>query len=342
MSAPPPRGRRTLKDTTVTDYPGWLFTLVGPAGAGKNHLMGDALARVTTLRQLPTATTRAIRPTEQEGREHYYLTRAAFEKLIGEGALLEYQPIHGNLYGMLRQTVEDALRDGRHVIADIDILGALRARDLFPDNVICIFIQPPSIAALIERMRKRETKKTPDERDAEIAKRLVRVPMELARAADCDYHILNDDAKRAADLLMRVIDGVIAGQPLSQLPTDEMLTTCAFRYVVTALPVWNDEQLTRVEGEPLTIPLPLDELYPHHAALNAVSNALNLHLDDSDVIGGTPEGAFIPPLTFSAHEDECEEVITFAYHIRLPARIDPPSGWHWTPIHAPLGILETA
>jgi len=318
----------------VTHYPGWLFTLVGPAGAGKNHLMRAALARVNGLSQLPTATTRPIRPTEQEGREHFYLTRAAFEQLIVDNALLEYQPIHGNLYGMLRTTVEDALRDGRCVIADIDIFGALRARDLFPNNAISIFIQPPSIATLIERMRTR------GDRDAEIAKRLVRVPLELANAPLCDYHILNDYADRASTLLVSMIESVMARRPIAQ-PVDDAMMMCAFRYVVAAIPVFGEQKLVRITGDAPTMPLPVDELYPHRAALAALDSALGWHADESDVIGGEPDGTFIPPMAFTAHENAEAEQITFIYHVRLPARIDAPPGWMWTPLKTPVAVPET-
>lgn len=145
------------------ERPGLLFTLVGPAGAGKSRLLKYVLER-TPLRQLPTATTRSIRPGEQEGREHLYISRDSFRDMIDNDQLLEYQVIHGNLYGMPRKPVEAALDSGQSIIADIEVLGAARARETYPDNVVSIFIQPPSIGALIERMRERR------ESEAEIGK----------------------------------------------------------------------------------------------------------------------------------------------------------------------------
>src|SRR5215207_177578 len=97
---------------------GLLFTLVAPAGAGKNSLMNIALERSTALRQLPTATTRALRAGEQQGREHLFIDREDFQHMIKTDALLEWQEVHGRLYGVPRQTVEDAIIQETDMIAD--------------------------------------------------------------------------------------------------------------------------------------------------------------------------------------------------------------------------------
>jgi guanylate kinase len=320
------------KGYSVTPYSGWLITLVGPAGAGKNHLMHTALDRISRLEQLPTATTRAIRPGEQEGREHFYLTRSAFEALIKQGKLLEHQEIHGNLYGMLRDTVETALSEGRIAIADIDILGALYARELYPNNTLSIFIQPPSIAALIERMRARKDK------DAEIAKRLVRVPMEMAHANRCDYRIVNDDARRASDLLVNIIQSVITGNPIPQ-PPGETGALCQFRYQVAVAPILNGETLIQ-NGKRLLTSMPNGETLPHRAALAAAQQAWSIDADETQIIGGERDGAFIPPMSFTCEERDAEEIVTFTYGLRLNERITP-DGWTWTPLEARTAIPET-
>ncbi|PJF26495.1 MAG: hypothetical protein CUN53_07615 [Phototrophicales bacterium] len=320
------------KGYSVTPYSGWLITLVGPAGAGKNHLMHTALNRISRLEQLPTATTRPIRPGEQEGREHYYLTRSAFEALIEQNKLLEHQEIHGNLYGMLRDTVETALSKGRTAIADIDILGALYARQLYPNNTISIFIQPPSIAALIERMRARKDK------DAEIAKRLVRVPMEMSHADRCDYRILNDDAGRASDLLVKMIESVIAGSPIPQ-PPGETGALCQFRYQVAVAPVLDGETLTR-NGERLLTEMPEGETLPHRAALEAARQAWQIDIDETQIIGAERDGSFIPPLSFTCEERDAGEFVTFTYGLRLNERITPV-GWTWTPLNTRAAVPET-
>jgi guanylate kinase len=287
--------------------------------------MHAALDRIPRLEQLPTATTRPIRPGEQEGREHFYLTRSAFEALIAQGKLLEYQVIHGNLYGMLRDTVETALLQGRIVIADIDILGALHARELYPHNTLSIFIQPPSIAALIARMRARKDK------DAEIAKRLVRVPMEMAHADRCDYRIINDDAQRASDLLKTIIESVVARQPIPQ-PPSETEALCQFRYQVAVAPVVNGETLTQ-NGTRLLITMLDSETMPHRAALEAARQTWGIDAEEAQIIGGERDGSFIPPLSFTCEERDAEEIVTFTYGLRLSERITP-AGWEWTPIES--------
>src|SRR5579871_2392976 len=165
--------------------PGLLFTLVGPAGAGKNRLMRYVLER-TPVTQFPTATTRPIRSGEQNGREHLFVSLTEFQHMIETDELLEHQVIHGNLYGMPRSAVEKAINDGHSLIADIEYLGAARARAIYPDNAVSIFIQTPSIGTLIDRMYERH------ETTAEIGKRLLRVPKELDYARECNYRILND------------------------------------------------------------------------------------------------------------------------------------------------------
>ena len=102
-------------------YRGLLFTMVGPAGAGKNTVMREAIRTLPGLRQLPTATTRAMRPTEAEGREHFFISVPEFTALRENGRLLEHQQVHGNWYGIARDPLEEALAAGA---ADVMTLPA--------------------------------------------------------------------------------------------------------------------------------------------------------------------------------------------------------------------------
>lgn len=186
---------------TATESRKWglIFVLIGPAGVGKNAMMKNVLGRIDTLRQVPTATTRGIRPTEQEGREHHFVTRADFEQMISDKALIEHQVIHGELYGIPRSTVENAIDAGEDIIADIDVLGAIDLRQLYPDNSILIFVQPPSIEELRQRMEIR------GESPAEIEKRMLRVETEMPYAPQCDYLITNDDLTKASETLYGIV-----------------------------------------------------------------------------------------------------------------------------------------
>lgn len=305
--------------------PGLLFTLVGPAGAGKNRLMNHVLT-LTSLHQLPTATTRPMRPGEQQDREHLFVSREAFERMIERDELLEHQVIHGNLYGMPRAAVEAALDKGEAIIADIEVLGAARARSAYPDNVVSIFIQAPSIGSLIERMRERR------ESEAEISKRLLRVPMELAFAPECDYVILNDSFDHAAAVLYDIVAAEIDG---AELANGDPLIDYQFGYFAQIIPTHDDDVLrqTTAPADP-TIQFSGDEL-PHVAALRCLRELLPIRVDAAALIGGgAPDGKFLPPVALGYTLDGRVERITYVYYYRLDQRIEPPPGWTWTPAEA--------
>jgi len=160
---------------------GLLFVMVGPAGAGKNAIMNEVLRQLSDLRQVPTATTRPMRDTEVQGREHLFVSEAEFHKL----ELIESKTIHNHLYGTPRATIENAMHEGRDLIADIDVLGATDLHHTYPNNTILVFIQPPSVDDLIKRMSIR------GESQEEIDTRLKRVEMEMQYAPQCDYLITN-------------------------------------------------------------------------------------------------------------------------------------------------------
>jgi guanylate kinase len=185
---------------------GKLFILVGPAGTGKNSLMKAAISAVPGLRQLPTATSRPMRINESEGREHFFMSRGQFEEMIEQDDLLEWQVVHGtNYYGMVRSKTKQVLDAGELVIADIDYLGARAAKQAYPDEVVSVFITPPTSADLVKRLHGR------GENHVETSKRLLRAPQEMAVAPECDYVIVNDIEAEAADQLVAIIRSEAAG-----------------------------------------------------------------------------------------------------------------------------------
>lgn len=186
------------EDTACT---GVLFILVGPAGVGKNTIMEGILGKFPQLRQLPTMTTRAIRKNEQQGIQHFFVTVDEFRDLIARQALIEYQEVYpGKFYGTPRQLMETSLDDQQRLIADIEFLGAGKLKAAFPDNVILIFIAPPSLDDLEKRLRKRGH--MPEE---EIAERLARATAEMSYADQCDYRVLNDTLEHSIDAVMDII-----------------------------------------------------------------------------------------------------------------------------------------
>ncbi len=194
-------------------YWGLLFVLVGPAGAGKNAIMNEVLRQLADLHQLPTATTRPMRDTEQQGREHLFVSDAEFQKMDERHELIESQTVHNHLYGTPRATIEAAMHDGRDLIADIEPLGATYLHTAYPDNTVLIFVQPPSVDDLIKRMSIR------GESQDEIDRRLQRVEMEMHYAPQCDYLITNyqDQLKQSSAILYGIVLAERSRRAMEQL-----------------------------------------------------------------------------------------------------------------------------
>jgi guanylate kinase len=171
----------------------------GPSGAGKGTviaLVKNTLAHVVTS---VSATTRGPRPGETDGREYRFLQREAFEHGVAAGEFLEWVEYSGNLYGTLRADVEAKLEDGDDVILEIELVGARAVRKTVPEAV-SVFIAPPSMAELAQRLRGRGT-----ETDEAIARRLSIAQTEVAAAGEFDHIVINDDAARAAAEVAAII-----------------------------------------------------------------------------------------------------------------------------------------
>jgi guanylate kinase len=179
-----------------------MFVLVGPAGVGKNTIMGGVKARLPQLEQLPTITTRQPRPTEKEGREHFFVDQDAFQKMVADEALIEYQEVYpGKFYGTPSAGMQAALDDGKTMIADIDVVGAGKLKAAFPDRVVLIFVMPPDKDDLEERLRARGNMS-----EEEIATRLKRASLELSYAGQADYRIVNDTLERSVEDACAIIN----------------------------------------------------------------------------------------------------------------------------------------
>ena len=180
---------------------GVLFVLVGPAGVGKNTIMKHVMERMPILHQLPTVTTRNIRPGEQEGREHFFRSLEEFKRIKNNDGLIEDQEVYpGMFYGTPRRELNEALQRGEKLVADIEVVGAERLREAFPDNTILIFVAPPTPADLEKRLRIRGNMS-----EEEIQNRLKRAARELAFADRCDYRITNDDLETSVAAVTNII-----------------------------------------------------------------------------------------------------------------------------------------
>jgi guanylate kinase len=300
--------------------------LVGPPGAGKNALMNEVLPQLANLRQLPTATTRAMRPTEQQGREHLFISKDEFEQMIENKLLIEHQEVHGQWYGIPRASVEDAINREEDLIADIDVLGATYLRSVYPDNTVLIFIAPPSIEDLEKRMRAR------GETEAEIAKRMRRVKMEMEYLPQCDYLILNEKLEDSAEILKAIILAERSRRALINERSQRQLPRHKFAFMTVVIPVCGEEVLHRTEIPHFpVVPLAQGE-YPHEAALRALAQSLAIHTEVENLHEPPSDDQWsdvILPVNLETKSQEHFQQFTFVYLYRMAERIPAPAGWQW-------------
>ena len=175
---------------------GLLLLLSSPSGAGKTSLSRRLVADHADLVLSISATTRAPRPGEEEGREYYFVPPARFDDMIRGDQLLEWAHVHDNRYGTPRAPVEAALAAGQDVLFDIDWQGAAQIRAAMPQDSVSIFVLPPSWADLARRLNARA-----QDSEAVIHRRLERGREEIGHWTDYDYVIVNKNFDRAyADL----------------------------------------------------------------------------------------------------------------------------------------------
>lgn len=171
---------------------GLMLVVSSPSGAGKSTIARALLAQDGELTMSVSVTTRPPRPGEQHGRDYLFIDSARFEAMTAEGALLEYATVFGHSYGSPRQAVEDALATGRDVLFDVDWQGTQQLRQNARNDLVSIFILPPSRAELERRLRTRA-----QDPEGVVRQRMARAADEMSHWAEYDYIVINREIATA-------------------------------------------------------------------------------------------------------------------------------------------------
>ncbi|QCO56480.1 guanylate kinase [Pseudorhodobacter turbinis] len=182
---------------------GLLLILSSPSGAGKSTLARMLMQWDPTIRFSVSATTRAPRPGEEDGREYYFRDRADFEAMIEAGEMLEHAKVFDNFYGSPKAPVEAAMQEGRDTLFDIDWQGGQQIRNSsLGRDVVSVFVLPPSIAELESRLRGRA-----QDSDEVISGRMAKSQSEISHWAEYDYVLVNRELDQTFTQLRTILEG---------------------------------------------------------------------------------------------------------------------------------------
>lgn len=173
------------------DYPGNLFVVAAPSGAGKSSLCKALLELDSRLQPSVSHTTRPPRGQEKHGREYFFVSQPEFDAMVEADAFVEWAHVHSNRYGTSKKAIEDRMAMGADVILEIDFQGAIQIKNVFA-NAVCIFILPPSW----EELRSRLERRGEDSADI-IDMRMKNAQLEVAQVAKFDFVIINESFDRA-------------------------------------------------------------------------------------------------------------------------------------------------
>lgn len=178
-----------------------LFVISAPSGAGKTTLVTRLLQHFDCFSFSISATTRAPRGKEQDGVDYYFLPEEKFRRKIAEGAFLEYEEVYpGRLYGTLKVEVDRILKKGRFPIFDVDVVGGLNIKRQYASEAVAIFIKPPNMDILYQRLQGRGT-----ESPEEVKRRFDKAAYEMTFADQFDHILVNDDLDRAVAELRNLV-----------------------------------------------------------------------------------------------------------------------------------------
>lgn len=179
-----------------------------PSGSGKTSIIREILKRFDCFEFSISATSRKSREGERDGVDYYFLTPDAFEQRVQEGKFLEWEEVYaGTRYGTLKSEIDRIWDNGHVIIFDVDVNGGMNIKKYFGPDALALFIMPPSVEVLEQRLRNRGT-----ESEEAITKRLARSAAELKMADQFDVTILNDDFEQAVDQTQKVINNYLLNE----------------------------------------------------------------------------------------------------------------------------------
>ena len=201
------KGRRTGMGDRRIARRGLMLVLSSPSGAGKTTLSRKLLAEDPQLELSISVTTRPKRRGEVNGRHYHFIDGSQFDELARAGDLLESAQVFGNRYGTPRRPVEQALQQGRDVLFDIDWQGTQQLREKLPQDLVSVFVLPPSIPELERRLHTRA-----QDSDEVIRDRMAKAAGEMSHWAEYDYIVINRDLKRA----LQEVRSILAAERLKR------------------------------------------------------------------------------------------------------------------------------
>ena len=180
---------------------GKLIIFSAPSGAGKTTIVQAILGQLPELVFSISACSRERRKNEVDGKDYYFLGLEGFRNKIEQDAFLEWEEVYkDHFYGTLKSEVQRIWNDGKHVIFDVDVYGGLNIKKQYPEQALAIFIMPPSVEVLEERLRNRST-----DSDSSIKKRLEKAKHEIGKSGEFDITIINDDLETAINKALRAV-----------------------------------------------------------------------------------------------------------------------------------------
>ncbi|MDI3516042.1 MAG: guanylate kinase [Thermotogota bacterium] len=192
---------------------GIIYVVTGPSGVGKSTIIREVLKKFDNLVFSVSYTTRPKRPGEENGTDYFFVDQKTFIKLRDRGEFLEWAEVHGHYYGTSRSQVEEAIRNGKHVLLDVDVQGAMKIMEIYPDAVF-VFIAPPTFSDLKNRLMMRKT-----ESEESLQRRLEDAKWELSQAHKFEYLIVNRELTSS----IRGLESIVVAEQLKISRMQEFL-----------------------------------------------------------------------------------------------------------------------